>query len=495
MGTRSSRAASSGGDGARICTGAAEGTGVGTAAARSIAANMSPLVTCPRRPLPATVDGSRPLSAASLRTEGGAGMSRGIGCSGPAPIGLMREVFWSGAPVGLAAGPTTTAGLAELAPDSLIWPSSAPTATVAPSCAATSESTPLAGAGTSSVTLSVSSSTRGSSTATVSPGRLNHLPTVASVTDSPREGTRISVITFCPSPWPVAATHAFPPRALHHDVEPGTRPGLTECGNLSQRLVEQLSQLFQMLRQQSGRRGRRRRAPGVAGLAVLGADLIQHPLQEHVDEKPRAHVARLFLAPDHFSVPESRQLRYQRLGRERIELLNAQDIDVIETAFLAFLVKIIVHLARAQDHAAYSLVGHKLDLFRGQNLRIIPQQTMERRAVGHLVEPRDGALVAQQALRRHQNQGLPDFAFYLPAQDVKVVGRRRAIGNLHVVFRTHLQEAFEPRRGMLGPLTLVTVRQQADEARHAQPFAFPGRDELVEDDLRAVCEVAELRLP
>ena len=44
------------------------------------------------------------------------------------------------------------------------------------------------------VTLSVSSSTSGSSTATASPDRLNHLPTVASVTDSPRVGTRISVM-------------------------------------------------------------------------------------------------------------------------------------------------------------------------------------------------------------------------------------------------------------------------------------------------------------
>ena len=51
-----------------------------------------------------------------------------------------------------------------------------------------------AGAGTSIVTLSVSSSTSGSSTATVSPAFLNHLPMVASVTDSPRVGTRMSVI-------------------------------------------------------------------------------------------------------------------------------------------------------------------------------------------------------------------------------------------------------------------------------------------------------------
>jgi hypothetical protein len=60
--------------------------------------------------------------------------------------------------------------------------------------AAISPSTPADGAGTSIVTLSVSSSTKGSSTATASPAFLNQRPMVASVTDSPSVGTRISVM-------------------------------------------------------------------------------------------------------------------------------------------------------------------------------------------------------------------------------------------------------------------------------------------------------------
>src|SRR5262249_45519039 len=97
--------------------------------------------------------------------------------------------FWSARPSG-AAG-VLPAGDAP----SAILPKSAPTATVSPSLAEISDSTPAAGAGTSIVTLSVSSSTSGSSTATASPGCLNHLPIVASVTDSPSAGTRISAMT------------------------------------------------------------------------------------------------------------------------------------------------------------------------------------------------------------------------------------------------------------------------------------------------------------
>src|SRR6185503_21123747 len=113
-----------------------------------------------------------PLSAAILRTEGGTAISRGCGCSGPAPIGFVLLVFSSGAPVGLAAGFVAVgaaAGLGCAPAPSLICPSNAPTATVSPFFTATSDNTPAAGAGTSSVTLSVSSSTSGSSTATASP--------------------------------------------------------------------------------------------------------------------------------------------------------------------------------------------------------------------------------------------------------------------------------------------------------------------------------------
>src|SRR5262245_66537606 len=83
----------------------------------------------------------------------------------------------------------------------------------------------------------------------------------------------------------------------------------------------------------------------------------------------------------------------------------------------------------------------------------------------------------------------------LAAQDMEVVGGRGAVGDLHVVLGAHLQVPLESGRGMLGTLSLVAVRQQADDAGHAQPFALARGDELVEHDLRAVGEIAELRLP
>src|SRR5262249_3295388 len=61
--------------------------------------------------------------------------------------------------------------------------------------------------------------------------------------------------------------------------------------------------------------------------------------------------------------------------------------------------------------------------------------------------------------------------------------------------RAQLQITLEPRRRVLRPLPFVTVRKQADEARHAQPLALAGGDELIEYHLRAIGEVAELCFP
>src|SRR6516225_5526349 len=152
---------------------------------------MSPLVTRPSLPDPGTVAASIPLSAESLRTDGASGASTGgafVSAGGVLAAGAGGGdggAALGGAAAGLSAAP---------AAPSLICPSSAPTATVSPSLATISPSVPAEGEGTSIVTLSVSSSTNGSSTATGSPAFLNQRPMVASVTDSPSVGTRISVM-------------------------------------------------------------------------------------------------------------------------------------------------------------------------------------------------------------------------------------------------------------------------------------------------------------
>ena len=73
-------------------------------------------------------------------------------------------------------------------------------------------------------------------------------------------------------------------------------------------------------------------------------------------------------------------------------------------------------------------------------------------AVRELLERRDRQLVAQQALRRHDDQRLAEGLAHLPAQHVEHLRRRRGHAHLHVVLGAQLQEALEARRGVLRAL-------------------------------------------
>src|SRR5262249_48708434 len=161
---------------------------------------------------------------------------------------------------------------------------SAPTATVSPSLAAISASTPAAGAGTSIVTLSVSSSTSGSSTATGSPGFLNHLPIVASVTDSPSVGTRVSAVIVFPF---------FRHRRACTDHPRLVQRQLKSCGLLSQRLVQERLELREVLRHLAHCGRGCGRTPGIDRLLALVPELVEDPFEIRLQERVRAHVAGL----------------------------------------------------------------------------------------------------------------------------------------------------------------------------------------------------------
>ncbi|GIX20403.1 MAG: hypothetical protein KatS3mg120_2079 [Erythrobacter sp.] len=176
----------------------------------------------------------------------------------------------------------------------------------------------------------------------------------------------------------------------------------------------------------------------------------------------------------------------ERIAGEGEELLDPHDRDVLDPGGVARLDQLIGHLARAQHEAA--------DLFVRDCARV------GKDAAELLVTDKIGLAaarhrMAQQRLGAHDDQRLPEIAQHLPAQHVEVVGRRGDVAHAHIVIGAQLEEALEPRRGVLRPLALVTVRQEHHEAIGAQPLALAAGDELIDHDLRAIGKVAELAFP
>ena len=110
-------------------------------------------------------------------------------------------------------------------------------------------------------------------------------------------------------------------------------------------------------------------------------------------------------------------------------------------------------------------------------------------------ERRERLLEAQEALRRHHDERPARAPRGLAAQQVVELRGRGHVRDAQVVVGGELEEALEPRGGVLRAVALVAVRQEQRQPRGHAPLGAARRDELVDDHLRAVREVAELRLP
>ena len=105
------------------------------------------------------------------------------------------------------------------------------------------------------------------------------------------------------------------------------------------------------------------------------------------------------------------------------------------------------------------------------------------------------ALQPQQALRREHDQRPRLRDPRLAAQQVEVLGRGGRVGEPDVALGAELDEALDPGARVLGAGALVAVREQQRQPRRLAPLRLAGDDEAVDDHLRRVGEVAELRLP
>ena len=78
---------------------------------------------------------------------------------------------------------------------------------------------------------------------------------------------------------------------------------------------------------------------------------------------------------------------------------------------------------------------------------------------------------------------------------MEILCRRRAVANLHVVFRAELQEPFNARAGMFRSLAFKPMRQQQHQSTRLIPFRFRRTQELINNDLGAVHKIAKLCFP
>lgn len=234
------------------------------------------------------------------------------------------------------------------------------------------------------------------------------------------------------------------------------------------------------------------RADGRAGTAFptgVADGVIADLLEATRDVGPRTHVARFFLAPDEFFLSPwiARHDGLEHFPVQGIELLDANDGCVLDALFFAILEEIVVDFARAEDETS--------DLFGSDREFVIVENFLKGSAFCHVFKLGLAKRMAQEALGRHDDERFANAALHLTPEGVEVLRWGGEVADLPVAFGAELEEALEAGAGVLGALAFVTVRQEDDEVAGLHPFAFGAGDELVDDDLCAVNEVAELGFP
>ena len=170
--------------------------------------------------------------------------------------------------------------------------------------------------------------------------------------------------------------------------------------------------------------------------------------------------------------------------RERVELLEPGDRDLRRCSRALVADDVVVELARAEDEPPHARRASTGSSMTGGNRPSASSSSREaasfRRRSPFGVMTTSGRAFGSSACRRRRWKYCAD-----------VLG----VDDADVLLRGQLQEALEPGARMLGPVALVAVRQQQRQPRRLAPLREARDEELVDDDLRAVHEVAELRLP
>ena len=202
-------------------------------------------------------------------------------------------------------------------------------------------------------------------------------------------------------------------------------------------------------------------------------------------EGPATLVLGLVLDDDDLGSRVLGQFGRKVRGGQRVVLLQAQDRGLLVAALLPLGLEVVDDLAGRDEHARHLAGGGVLAV----------REDRTEAADGEVRRSTGCCLQAQHRLRGEDDEWATWPCIGLTTEEVEIGRRRRRIGHGHVVLGAQLEEAFDACRRVVRPLAFVPMRQKKDDRGALTPFLLRAADELVDDGLGTIEEVAELGLP
>lgn len=250
-----------------------------------------------------------------------------------------------------------------------------------------------------------------------------------------------------------------------------------------------------------GRGTDRSASVGDLGSSVL--KVLQDAADARLEEGPATSVLGLFLAPNNFGVlVVLGHFSAEGVEGEGRQLFNSHDGDVILLQLFSLSLQVIIDLTRAENDLLNLLV---VDL-----IILLGNDALELSATQEILHFRMDFPHFKHLFGRNNNEGLAEWTQHLSAQHVEVLGGSRAVDNLNValfvqilsglsdggIIRVRkLQVTLNTAAGMLGTITIVTMRQKHNQTVFDVPLSFTRGNELIDHGLGSIGEITELGLP
>jgi hypothetical protein len=207
------------------------------------------------------------------------------------------------------------------------------------------------------------------------------------------------------------------------------------------------------------------RSSDVLNFGVFVLKMLQGSAETGLEETPASRILLFLLAPNYFSVRVGFKGGHEGVEREGSKLLETEHSHVLGSKLLTLGNQVIVDLARAEDDLS---AGGGIDIRVG-----LSNNSGEVRLTTEVLDVRTDFTHLEHLLRSNNNKRLAERTEHLSAEDMEVLGSSCAVNNLDValfvqillglsnrgvVRVTELQETLNTAGGMLGTITVETMR-------------------------------------
>lgn len=197
---------------------------------------------------------------------------------------------------------------------------------------------------------------------------------------------------------------------------------------------------------------------------------------------------------ENLRMKEERKIVDERIGRERIEMIEKKKIEIVDEEIIELLVKVVIEIERKEKEEEDIGIIMEIDEFIIVVKRIVKKKEVERGLERKIGKSRDWEIVEKKRIRSNNDERIEEVEINMEKKNVEVVGRSSEVWKMNIVLRKKMEIKLKKRRGVLRKMKLKKMRKKEEEKRNKKKIELERRDEMVKKEMRKIGEVKKMGL-